>query len=115
MWTKQLRESEDEELISDIWASIALGSPIARSKDLLDALYDPKSSDHEQLTRALLSYGNDRLYEEVKVTFSVIRETVEAYSDQPNALRSVVNPKSTNPIKTAFYSFFSKRPSEDLS
>lgn len=106
MWTKQLRESEDEELISDICASIALGSPIARSKDLLDALYDPKSSDHEQLSRALLLYGNDRLYEEVKVTFSVIRETIEAYSDQPNALRSVVNPKSTNPIKTAFYSFF---------
>lgn len=106
MWTKQLRESEDEEIISDICSSIAMGKPIARSKDLLDNFYDPASVDYEVLRRSLASYGTERLYEEVKVTLSVLRETIESYSSAPNALRSVINPKSTNPIKTAFYSLF---------
>ena len=106
MWTKQLRESEDEEIISDICASIALGEPIARSRDLLDSFYDTGSQEYEKLRRALASYGVERLYEEMKVTLSVLREIIESYSTEANALRSVINPGSTNPIKTAFYSLF---------
>jgi uncharacterized protein with ParB-like and HNH nuclease domain len=106
MWTRQLRESEDEEIVADICASIALGQPIARSKELLDSYYDPSTSEYEQLRRSLASYGIDRLYEEVKVTLSVLREIIDAYSSENNALRSVINPGSTNPIKTAFYTLF---------
>lgn len=106
MWTRQLRESEDEEIIADICASLALGQPIARSKELLDSYYDPSTSEYEQLRRALTSYGVDRLYEEVKVTLSVLREIIDEYSPDNNALRSVINPGSTNPIKTAFYTLF---------
>jgi hypothetical protein len=106
MWTRQLRESEDEEIISDICASIVLEQPIARSKELLDAFYDSSTSEYEQLRRSLASYGVDRLYEEVKVTLSVIREIIDEYSFDNNALRSVINPGSTNPIKTAFYTLF---------
>lgn len=106
MWTRQLRESEDEEIIADVCASLALGQPIARSKELLDSYYDPSTSEYEQLRRALTSYGVDRLYEEVKVTLSVLREIIDEYSSENNALRSVINPGSTNPIKTAFYTLF---------
>lgn len=106
MWTKQLRESEDEEIITDICASISMGRPIARSKDLLDNFYELGSADYDALRRALVAYGAERLYEEVKVTLSVIRETIDSYTTTANALRTVINPKSTNPIKTAFYSFF---------
>jgi uncharacterized protein with ParB-like and HNH nuclease domain len=106
MWTRQLRESEDEEIVADICASIALGQPIARSKELLDSYYDPSTSEYEQLRRSLASYGIDRLYEEVKVTLSVLREIIDAYSSENNALRSAINPGSTNPIKTAFYTLF---------
>lgn len=106
MWTRQLRESEDEEIIADICASIATGQPIARSKELLDSYYDPSTNEYEQLRRSLISYGVDRLYEEVKVTLSVLREIIDEYSSENNTLRSVINPGSTNPIKTAFYTIF---------
>ncbi len=106
MWTRQLRESEDEEIISDICASIVLGNPIARSKDLLDAFYDPETQEYENLRRGLAAYGVDRVYEEVKVTLSVLREIIIQFSEENNALRSVINPNSTNPIKTAFYTLF---------
>ncbi|MBK1617583.1 hypothetical protein CKO42_03765 [Lamprobacter modestohalophilus] len=106
MWTRQLRESEDEEIIADICASLALGQPIARSKELLDSYYDSSTDEYEQLRRSLTSYGVDRLYEEVKVTLSVLREIIDEYSSDNNALRSVINPGSTNPIKTAFYTLF---------
>lgn len=106
MWTRQLRESEDEEIIADICASLALGQPIARSKELLDSYYDSPTNEYEQLRRSLSSYGVDRLYEEVKVTLSILREIIDEYSSENNALRSVINPGSTNPIKTAFYTLF---------
>ncbi|MGZ3667174.1 MAG: hypothetical protein ACXVDA_22120 [Ktedonobacterales bacterium] len=49
-------------------------------------------------------YGTDRLAHEIKTTFSVIRETIEAYRDEPNTLRKVANPMAGgNPIKTPFY------------
>ena len=106
LWTKQLRESEDEEILADICASILTGSPIARSRELLDLMYDESTSEHAALIRRLNSYGVDRLYEEIKVTLSVLREVIEAYDDQPNALRTTINPGSTNPIKASFFALF---------
>lgn len=106
MWTRQLRESEDEEIICDICASLILGEPIARSKELLDSFYSPQSSDYELLRRSLTSYGKEKIYEEVKVTLSVLREIIDSFSQENNTLRSIINPGSTNPIKTAFYTLF---------
>lgn len=44
--------------------------------------------------------------EEVKVTLSVLREVIEGYDEGTNVLRSITNPKSTNPIKSTFYAIF---------
>lgn len=106
LWTKSLRESEDEEMIADICASIVQRNPIARSKDLLDDLYDESTQAYEDLRRSLATYGIEGLYEEVKTTLSVLKEVIEKYSKEPNALRSVINPGSTNQIKTSFFSIF---------
>lgn len=106
LWTKQLRDSEDEEMIADICASIVLGEPIARSKELFDKIYDENEKEYDQVRREFYRYGEDRLKEEIKVTLSVLKEVVEAFSDEPNALRSVVNPGSRNPIKSSFFSIF---------
>lgn len=106
LWTKQLRDSEDEETLADICASIVLGEPIARSRELLDRIYDDGSDDHADMLRKLNAYGVDRLYEEVKVTLSVLRDLIESYDPQPNALRTAINPGSTNPIKASFFSLF---------
>lgn len=106
LWTKQLRDSEDEEMIADICASIIQGEPIARSKDLLDSIYDPSTPEYEKFQRDLSRYGDERLHEEIKVTLSVLREVIEKYDNGPNALRNVINPKSRNPIKASFFSLF---------
>ncbi|MGA0583563.1 MAG: DUF262 domain-containing protein, partial [Castellaniella sp.] len=95
LWTKQLRESEDEEMLADICASIVLGEPIARSRELLDKIYDNSSDEHRNIVMRLNSYGSDRVYEEIKVTLSVMREVIEANNPQMNALRSIINPGST--------------------
>lgn len=106
LWTKQLRESEDEETLADICASILFGEPIARSRELLDRLYDTSSEEHADVLRKLNSYGVDRLYEEVKATLSVLREVIETCNPDANALRTAINPGSTNPIKASFFALF---------
>ena len=103
---QQLRDSEDEEMIADICASIILGEPIARSKELFDKIYNDQEAEFTRVQRALNSYGIDRLREEVKVTMSVMNQIILGYNETPNTLRTVVNPSSMNPIKNSFYSIF---------
>ena len=106
LWIQQLRDSEDEEMIADICASIVLGEPIARSKEYFDKIYDIADPEHERLRREFYSYGKARLHEEVKVTLSVLKEVIEGSSNDPNALRTVVNPGARNPIKSSFFAIF---------
>ena len=106
LWIRQLRDSEDEEMIADIAASILLDEPIARSRELLDDLYNRDHELFEKVERALAAYGPGRIAEDIKLTFSVLRETIEAYSSEPNCLRGLVTPDKRNPIKTAFYAIF---------
>ncbi len=106
LWTKQLRDSEDEEMIADICASIVLGEPIARSKEYFDKIYDVSDPEYERLRREFYSYGKERLYEEVKVTLSVLKEVIEGCSNDANALRTVVSPGARNPIKSSFFAIF---------
>ncbi|MDC0686150.1 DUF262 domain-containing protein [Mitsuaria sp. RG] len=104
--SQQLRDSQDEEMILDVCASIVLGEPIARSKELFDKIYDESEAEYEKVRRAFYSYGADRLKEEVKVTMSVLNQIIAGYSTVPNTLRAVVNPSSGNPIKRSFYAVF---------
>jgi hypothetical protein len=97
---------EDEEILADIAASILFGEPIARSRELLDELYTPETDWFKKIENALAVYSAERLLEEIKNTFSVLRETIEACSSERNKLRAVVNPGSANPIKAAFYAIF---------
>jgi len=106
LWTKQLRDSEDEEMIADICASIVLGDPVARSKEYFDNIYDEGDSEYERLRREFYRYGRDRLNEEVKVTLSVLKDVIESHRNDQNALRAVVSPKARNPIKSSFFSIF---------
>ncbi|MEH2251264.1 GmrSD restriction endonuclease domain-containing protein [Nostoc sp.] len=102
----QLRESEDEQMIADIVASILLNEPLSRSTERFDDLYDPNSSYAQKLENALIAYLPKRLEEEIIKTFSILRETIESYSSESKCLLKIVNPKSNNPIPTAFYTIF---------
>lgn len=106
LWTSQLRDSEDEEMIADIAVSILLEEPFARSRERLDELYDPGSELFQKVETAIVSYSADRLMHQIKVTFSVLREVISAHSPEPYCLRNVVSPGNRNPVKTAFYAIF---------
>ncbi len=103
---KQVKESEDEQTLADIAASVLLEAPLAMSKELLDILYDSDSDDGKRLEQCLVSYGEDRLAYEIKATFSVLREVIEAVSPDRNYLRKTVRPGTAYPIKAPFYAIF---------
>jgi len=102
---KLLRESEDEEMVADVVATILLNSPIGRSKDLFDDLYDSGSELHQDLNKKLLTYGADRITNEIKVTLSIFKEILEKAGDG-QIFKQLVNPGSPNPVKNSFYSVF---------
>ncbi|MGC9524581.1 MAG: GmrSD restriction endonuclease domain-containing protein [Limnospira sp.] len=113
LWCKQgiltprkLRDSEDEDMIVDIVASILLDKPLSRSKEKLDSLYDEESKDFQLIENCLASYGSSRIEEEIVKTFSVLGETIETYSSDNKCLQQLVNPGNNNSIPQAFYTIF---------
>jgi len=105
---KQLKQSEDEQLIADLAASIVLGAPLASSKELLDELYDHTLTSGQDLERRTIAYGADRLSREIKGTFSVLKQVVEGCSTDKNFLRTTVRPGGGGqyPIKAPLYAIF---------
>ncbi|MCU0547497.1 MAG: DUF262 domain-containing protein [Oscillatoriaceae cyanobacterium Prado104] len=102
----QLRDSEDEQMIADIAASILRGKPLPVDADYLDKLYDPTTEEFRQIEEDLAVYQSNKLSDHIKTTFSVLRETIEAYSPEAKCLQRIVNPGSVNPIRSAFYTIF---------
>lgn len=105
---KQVKQSEDEQLIADLAASIVLAEPLAASKELLDELYDQSLQNARDLERKTIAYGPDRLAREIKGTFSVVKQVVEACSTDKNFLRTTVRPGGGGqyPIKAPLYAIF---------
>ncbi|MEG4488202.1 GmrSD restriction endonuclease domain-containing protein [Microcoleus sp. D2_18a_B4] len=102
----QLRDSEDEDMIADIAASILLNEPLPRSKEQLDSLYDEESKDFQLIENSLTTYGFKKLEEDIVKTFSVLGATLETYSSDNKCLQNIVNPGINNPIRQAFYTIF---------
>jgi hypothetical protein len=103
---RQLKDSEDEQMVADIAASILREGPLPVSQELLNKLYDPSAPEENAVARKLATYGRDRLASEIKGTFSILKSIIEDCSDQANYLRSVVRSGSRNPIKTPCYAIF---------
>jgi hypothetical protein len=102
----QLRDSNDEDMLADIAASILLTEPLKRSRERLDSLYDEESNDFQLIENSLATYGFKKLEEDIVKTFSVIGETIEKYSSESKCLQNIVNPGINNPIPQAFYTIF---------
>lgn len=110
-WVKQgilsaneLRDSEDEELLADICASILFGEPFAVSQENLNRIYDADDGKAKELDLLLTSYKTEKLAEQVKSTISVLIETVEAVQQTTYFLRNVVRGNDgKSPIKAPFY------------
>ena len=105
---KQLRESEDEGFVADILASILLESPLNRSKETLDFLYDSKREISQKANKKLTQFKIDFLKEQIIGLFSHIDSTVKEYDPDPKAFRKqVMGDKSTaGASKAPFYAVF---------
>ncbi|MGQ8867679.1 GmrSD restriction endonuclease domain-containing protein [Myroides sp. TSA_177.3] len=103
IWKKQLRDSEDEEMIVDIVSSILKDEPLAKSRDLFNKIYDENSDVHKELNKELIIYGAERITHEIKVVFSILEEI---FDSQNTTIIDITNPKSRNPVKESFYSIF---------
>ena len=103
IWKKQLRDSEDEEMILDLIASIVKDEPLAKSRDLFNKIYDSETSEHIEFNNALIKYGVERLIHEIKVTFSIIESV---FDNTETTIINTVNKKSRNPAKESFFAIF---------
>lgn len=103
IWKKQLRDSEDEEMVLDIVASILKDEPLAKSRELFNKIYDISTEEHRQLNKELVIYGAERIIHEVKVVFSILEEI---FDSQKTTIINITNPKSRNPVKESFFSIF---------
>lgn len=105
--TGDLRESDDEQAIADLCASILYGSPVEASGDFLNRLYANGTEEYQIINQRLAAYGKDRLAHEVKTVFSTIRSVMETYDPSRFCFRSTVYPKPTsNAQKSPFFAVF---------
>ena len=105
--TKNLRESDDEDLIADISASVLLGTPLNRSKEVLDTIYRGNDKKYDRISNELRRHAATHKHQ-IKNVISLIDNTVRKCDSSPKFLRKTVMGKhsSASSIKTPFYAIF---------
>jgi hypothetical protein len=105
--TTNLRDSEDEQMLADILASILYGIPVEASGEYLNKLYDPARVEYSDVNAKLIAFPRDVLLDQVKKVFSVVREVIETSSTERFHFRDTVYEKPTsNAQKQAFYAVY---------
>lgn len=105
--TGDLRDSEDEQMIADICASILLETPVEASREYLNKLYTKGTSEFNDINARIVAFGRDRLTEEVKTVFSTIRTAIESFNAERFSFRKLVySTPTSNSQKTPFYAVF---------
>jgi len=102
-----LRDSDDEEMMTDICASILFEGPVAGTGVYRNRLYDKKTHEGTEVNKQLGLFGAEKIATEIKLVFSAIRSVVDESSDEANHFRSTVYPQPTsNAQKSPFYAVF---------
>lgn len=105
--TGHLRDSDDEEMIIDICASILKNTPVDGTRAYRDSLYDSESEEAKEIEGLLAAYGIDRISQEVKLVFSGVRSIIEGSNNEVNHFRKTVYPTPTsNAQKSPFFAVF---------
>lgn len=100
-----LRDSEDEQCIADIVASIVGSQPIPRSKDALDSVYADGSEENRRILSSLDVYGPERISEEFKFCIEEIQKICSQGGEEK--LRDLIFEKrTTNPFPSVFAVLF---------
>ncbi|WP_375598675.1 DUF262 domain-containing protein [Devosia sp. Naph2] len=101
---KDLAKGEDEQIITDIAISIVNGVPLNRSREVLDEYFNPEIDVFKNFNSSIISYGAERLKNEVIATVSAIRSVFE--DEGFTSFRSCVQEKTANTARGAFYAVF---------
>lgn len=105
---KQLRESEDEQFILDLVVTLIGKDPAPASQEYFDELYDTESEAYKSVEKNLIAYGTENIINDIKYTFSIIKDFVETRSTESNYLRNLLRRGSNrNPIRIPFFTLFS--------
>lgn len=111
-WSKQgilhftsLRDSLDEQIIADILACILNKSPIQRSKQALDGIYDPLSKEYRKFEDLLAQYGENDLKRDFLAVFDRIQQTCDALGEK-NLQSTISGGAHHNEISTIFAAMF---------
>ncbi|MGK7650950.1 GmrSD restriction endonuclease domain-containing protein [Roseovarius sp. B08] len=105
--TSDLRDSDDEEMIIDICASVLKGGPVDGTRLFRDSLYDSAHAQAQDIEKRLAAYGKEKISAEIKMVFSAFRSVVENSSSETNYFRKTVYPSATsNAQKSPFYAAF---------
>jgi hypothetical protein len=105
--TRQLQQSQDEQLLADICISAIRGNTFSVSSDVLDKYFDLDSTESKSLATDLSAYGVERLAADVKLVLGAMKTMVD--STKPNvvgAFRSHVSTSGWNSARTPFYAVF---------
>lgn len=99
-----LAKAEDEQVLADISISLLNGIPLNASREIFDSYFTAGSDDFVQIEQKLVSYGPERLRNEIIAVISNLRATFE--TGEFLALRSCVQVKPINTARTAFFAIF---------
>lgn len=102
----EIKNSEDEEMIADIAASILLNEPFPKSLENFDRLYNENSEIYEKVSSSLITYDKENLYQDIIETFSILKNVIESMDSSNNGFRKIVSGQHRNPVKNSFYSLF---------
>nr|WP_321442571.1 DUF262 domain-containing protein [uncultured Cohaesibacter sp.] len=105
--TGDLRNSEDEELIADICASILTNNPVPGTRPYRDELYRVGSSKSLEIERSIRTYGYSKIKKQFIEVYSTLKTCIESSSLENNHFRNVVYKGTTsNAQKSPFYAVF---------
>ncbi len=107
MNVSDLKESADEQLISDLILSCSLGTPFPASKVAFDNYYGSGTNDKsKEIEVKINAIGQENIRTNLLTVFSEISNFVDHHLKGVR-LKNVLNPSSgSNPVKEPFYTLF---------
>lgn len=102
---KNIRNSEDEEMIADLLCSIIINKPFEVSRENLNELYNKESRMYNTVMIKLNSIGIDKVKRDFLAVFQIVRKALSVKIDDKN-FRLIVSNQNRNPVKYSFYAVF---------
>lgn len=105
MRKRHLRDSHDEQFLADVIVSVLSDEPFPYSRKKMDEVYESETDRYKEVEESLSLYGVDKLENDIWSTYQEIKKVFEKHKYERN-VRDIVNPGSSNPVKTDFYAIF---------